>query len=58
VGQLHKRACDAFDLIPDEVSVYFDDYVSFGCMEFVHSYRVNAGMHLGLLWSNKAYIDG
>lgn len=38
VGQLHKRACDAFDLIPDEVAVYFDDYVSFGCMEFVDSY--------------------
>jgi len=23
VGQLHKRACKVFDLVPDEVAVYF-----------------------------------
>jgi len=41
VGQLHKKACEAFDLIPDELL-----------------WRSLSGMHLGLLWTNKAYIDG
>lgn len=59
VGQLHKRACKVFDLVPDEVAVYFDVYIFFYLQGFFHSYcGHHAGMHLGLLWSNKAFIDG
>jgi len=36
VVQLHKKACEAFDLIPDEVAV--DVYISLGCNEFFQSY--------------------
>jgi ubiquitin carboxyl-terminal hydrolase 4/11/15 len=35
VGQLHKRACKVFDLVPDEVAVYFDVYIFFfTCKDF------------------------
>jgi hypothetical protein len=34
VGQLHKKACEAFDLIPDEVAVSFDVYVSLAARNY------------------------
>ena len=60
VGELHKKACEPFDLIPDEVAVLFWWFCFLASKEFfsLPLWPSLSGVHLGLLWSNKAYIDG
>jgi hypothetical protein len=61
VGELHKKACEVFDLIPDEVDILLgclQYYVPPSKFEVFMVMLLLAGLHLGLLWPNKTFFDG